>query len=473
MFIRKFIGNATIITSFNEEYDIVHQFRNMDGGALTRNNPVEFNNVSIKNKATGQGTYIAQASDEASPCQVNGDFIGGNHGQADAVFVYSPNHGKTLADVGAIYKDQNGTKFTLVRVNNDDYLLFISENIGESTTKYKFVRSIFGDLDYLSNGSNTDGVKVVEQTERAYLSSAIRHKQRKLVGYVNGVPRTVESTLECDYAEIIEEYDIINPATVAPAITLERPNGGYTKNFSLADFGEPMVNHKMTYRFTPDGAVFCDFEVTALGDTIIDRFFGIMHQGFINLYGGINNRYIPKLKPITTPEGSFDFSLPYPLSGAPFPNSICPEKEYNENPDYPTERFVDYSTDTDGNLKLAFAMGYLPVFDGAPEIRKNVNSPIFIYKTRKGYPHFKDGGFTHARGVAYKRYFFANKNSSVYAIPYDGKKYIYFDFFESNTLTYPVSGNVTPFEIKDAEYKIENGNLTVSANKGYAVFIEE
>ena len=32
---------------------------------------------------------------------------------------------------------------------------------------------------------------------------------------------------------------------------------------------------------------------------------------------------------------------------------------------------------------------------------------------------------------------------------------------------------ITPFEIKDAEYKIENGVLTVSAKKGFAVFIEE
>ncbi|MBQ4098391.1 MAG: hypothetical protein IJC72_03685 [Clostridia bacterium] len=473
MFIRKFIGIATIITSLNEEYDIVHQFRHMDGGAVTANNPVEFHTVSIKNKVTGQGTYIAQASDEASPCQVNSDFIGGNHGQADAILVYSPAHGKTVSDVGAIYKDQNGVKFTLVRVQNEDYLLFISENVGESVTKYKFVRTITGNLDYIANGADTNGIKIVEQTERTYLSSAIRHKQRKLVGYIDGKPRTVESTLECDYAEIIEEYDIINPATVAPALTNERPNGGYTKTINLSDFGEPMVNHKMTYRFTPDGAVLCDFEVTALGDTVLERFFAVMHQGFHNLYGGVNHRYIPKLKTFTTDEGTFDFSVPYPLSGAPFPNCFYPSKEHNENPDYPTERFVDYSKDADGNLKLAFAMGYLPVFDGVPEVRKKVNCPIFIIRTRKGYPHFMDGEFAHARGVAYKRYFFADKDSSVYAIPYGEKKYIYFDFFESNTLSYPVSGKVTPFEIKDAEYKIENGNLTVSSNKGFAVFIEE
>ena len=129
MFIRKFIGIATIITSLNEEYDIVHQFRQMDGGAITANNPVEFHTVSIKNKATGQGTYIAKASDEASPCQVNNDFIGGNHGQADAVFVYSPAHGKTISDVGAIYQDQSGVKFTLVRVQNAILILYLSQTL--------------------------------------------------------------------------------------------------------------------------------------------------------------------------------------------------------------------------------------------------------------------------------------------------------------------------------------------------------
>lgn len=473
MQVRKFLGIATFTAKLNDEYDIIHQFRNLDGGAINRNNPVEFHTVSIKDKRTGKGQYLAQASDEASPCIINGDFIGGNHGQPSAIFVYSPEHKKTIADVGSIYVDDDKTKFTLVRVQNDDYLLLISENVGMNENNYEFKSTISGNLKYISDGKNDNGIKILEQTSKTYLSPALKHKSRKLVGYTNGKARTIESQTECDYAEIIEEYDIINPATVAPALTAERPKDGYSKTLFLSDFGKPMANYKMIYRVLPDGAVVCYFELTKLTDVKLTEFFAVMSQGYINLFGGDKLRYIPKLKPIPANNTFCDFSSPYPLIDAPFPDSIRVAKDLWDNPDSPTDRFIDYATDEKGNFKMGFAMGYLPLFDGAPDIRKNNDYSIFIYRTRKGYPVFKCGNFSHARGIAYKKYFFTKPKSSVYSIEHDKKKYIYFDFFENCTLTYPVSGKITPFEIKNAEYVIEDGNLNVSSKKGFAVFIEE
>ena len=81
----------------------------------------------------------------------------------------------------------------------------------------------------------------------------------------------------------------------------------------------------------------------------------------------------------------------------------------------------------------------------------------------------KDG-----KNVAYKKFFDTENRSSVYAVDYQGKKYIYFDIFENNTLSFETLGKASLFE-KDGDltYKIENGIITVSGNKGFAVFIEE
>jgi hypothetical protein len=56
---------------------------------------------------------------------------------------------------------------------------------------------------------------------------------------------------------------------------------------------------------------------------------------------------------------------------------------------------------------------------------------------------------------------------------YENKKYIYFDFFENNTLTYPVSGKVSLYESNGVEYQIKDGVITVNGSKGHATFIEE
>ena len=278
---------------------------------------------------------------------------------------------------------------------------------------------------------------------------------------------------ECDYVELQESYSIINPATVAPALTKLRPEGGYVYEPNLCDYGEKMINLKQIFRVLPGGTIIVDFEVTKLQEVRSGGYMGVMYQELENAYGGGVYRTLPKIKPFVTPEGEFDFSSPLPLRG-PYPANFSPDRTYNENPDFPFDRMIDYYRDADGVDKMGFACGYLPVHDGEPSVRKqHLNKNIFLWYTRKAYPYFTSGCLSHYRGVAYKRFFDTENRASVYTVEYDNKKYIYFDFFESNTLSYPVSGKVTPFEIKDAEYKIENGNLTVSSNKGFAVFIEE
>lgn len=467
-------------SSFNEEYDIVHQFTNIIGAPISRNGQVDFLSSALTPKVGGDSwnapIILSSSSDEAPPCVINGAFIGGGHGQPCCVTIHSPMHNKTLKDLGAVYTDDDGVRFTIVEIENEDYVKVVSENIGESEVKYNFKLEIAGKLKFLSDGCDKSDIIIEEQFPRTYLSNALRHRRRQVVVYKDGKAKTLLNSCECDYGEIQESYDIINPATIAPALTSERPDGGYKHLPMLSDFGKPMVSLDHKFIITPDGTIIVDFVIKKLMDVRLDNYMGVMYQEKRNVYGGGIHRVLCKVKPITTEEGTFDFSKPYPLRGAAFPNHIVPGREYWANPDSPFDRIVDYFRDIDGKDKLGFSCGYLPVYDGHPNIRKNiVDSLMLLYKTRKAYPYFISGDKVKtAHGVCYKKFFTPEQRSSVYSIPFEDKKYIYFDIFENTSLSFKTSGEISLFE-KDGDltYKIENGIITVSGNKGFAVFIEE
>ena len=465
--------------NFNDKFDIVHQFTNMDGAPLSRNDHIDYLSSALIEKDNRDSwnapIILSTSSDEDPPVVMNGHFIGGGHGDPCCVSVYAPAHGKTLKDVGAVYKDDEGTLFTLIRVYNEDYVNFVSENIGESTLNYKFKMNISGKLTYVSNGDNTSPVIPEQQISPDFLYSANRMLRKKIVGYKDGKAKTVITSMECDYAEMIEEYDIINPATVAPLLTAERPEGGYRHTPDMSLIGEPMLNIKYIFRINPDGTILVDFDVTKLMDVRFDRFMGVMYQEKKDVFGGGIHRFLSKLKSFTTNEGTFDYSSPLPLRGGAYPESYSPSKEDFINPDDPFDRIVDYFRDKDGVDKLGFACGYLPVYDGEKEKRKDlVQHAIHIYKTRKAYPNFATAiKVNHFHGCAYKKFFDTENRASVYTMEYEGKKYIYFDFFENNTITYPVSGKVSLYELDGVDYQIKDGVITASSSKGHATFIEE
>lgn len=469
---------ALFRTHFNDKYDIVHQFTNMIGESIERNGQIDFLSSGLIEKDNYNHwncpIKLSSSSDEAAPIIVNGSWIGGGHGQPCGVTVYAPLHGKTNKDVGAVYVDEAGIKFTILRIFNEDYITFVSENIGESVTAYKFKTKADGKLTFLSDGEDKSDVNIIE-SHLTLLPQAVKHRQRKLVAYKDGKAKTIFSSIECDYAEIWESYDIINPATIAPALTASRPQGGYTYTPNLSDYGEFMISLDQKFIINPDGTILVDFALEKLMDVRFDTCLGVMYQEKADVFGGGKYRFLSKTKPFTTPEGTFDFSSPYPLRGEAYPNAYSPNKNDFVDPDNPFDRIVDYFRDVNGKDRLGFTCGYLPVFDGVPEKRKDmIDGGIFIYKTRKAYPYFMSNGkCPKFRGVGFKKFFDTEQRSSVYAVDYDKKKYIYFDIFENNTLEFNTNGNVTLLEASGIDYKIERGKIIVSGNKGFATFVEE
>lgn len=479
MIVRKFADSINFFAEHNEFYKVVHTLTHSDGCSLSRNEPFEWLNTSLSAKNPNDlehpSFYISHSTDESPASVINGGIIGGNHGHPCTINVISYEHGKTLADVGSTYVDDEGTVFTILRVVNEDTLNLVSENIGESENNYNFKLSVVGNLKYRSDGENVSDINVCEQQSKVFLLRATLFTKRNIVAIKDGKRKITLGTEDCDDGELIENYLIINPATVAPALTAERPKGGYKHTPDLARCGKPMLSVEQTSHFYADGSITIEFNVKKLADVNFSRYLGVMYQEKLDVFGGGIHRCLPKLKPFTTPEGTFDFSSPYPLRGEAFPESYSPKLTECKDPNSPFDRIVDYFRDKDGKDRLGFACGFLPVYDGRPEIRKNLlNSVIHIYKTRKAYPNFATGDLDSFKGVAYRKYFDPEQRASVYSIPFENKKYIYFDIFENASLSFKTSGEISLFE-KDGDltYKIENGIITVSGNKGFAVFIEE
>lgn len=158
---------------------------------------------------------------------VNKTHIGANHGFFGAVGLYIPGHDKTLADVGSLWKDEEGTLWTLITAK-EDVVTLISENIGASEAKYAFKLKVAGVLTYVDGGEHTSDLGPGEESFRTEMRPVNRHTKRRVVAYKDGKAKIVYGEEQCDYAEIQEEYDVVNPVSMARALHENRPEGGYT-----------------------------------------------------------------------------------------------------------------------------------------------------------------------------------------------------------------------------------------------------
>lgn len=476
-------GDVIFRTAFSAEYDLVQVMCGLSS-IPEKNCPVDFRLAALQNKGCGDIWHMDQvlafSTDECSPMVINGEDIGGNHGNPCAIRLIAPGHGKTARDVGTLWQDEDGLRFTLLRVENEDQLLILSENISPSNLYYRFEDHITSALTCLDTGE-----RLVPKAQHGgvQLTPAIRHLQRDLFCYKGGqwLPGDADG---CDCAEIREVYEIINPATVARAIRENRPEGGYTQQPSLA-VGEAMFLHRMTYRIENDGTILCSFNHECLQDVPMPYYLGIMHQLKCDVYGGGIWRYMPKVRPFVAKGIKVDFTRLHPTTAATMPDYVPLTPDLWTNPASPPERQIDFLRRRDGTLAVGFASGFLPVDDGAPAIRAaNITDAGTLVKSCKTYPTFAGGlrsvrrpgdhhpTFPRLKGTAYKKYFLPREDgTSLYTVPYQGKTYVYMDFFadEPQVVTFPnATGDAAVLE-STVECRTTGNGLTASGASGYAV----
>ena len=479
-------ADLAVRTTFSERYDLLQIMRGLES-VPGQNSPVDFRLAALCDKEQTDiwhaDRVLAFSTDECPPLVINGEDIGGNHGQPCQIRVTAPAHNLSAKDTGSYWKDESGLGFTLIKTESRDTLLFLSDNIGSSETDYRFADRITGCLTPV----DADSAVIVPQRQECgiQLTPAIRHTECKALYFKDGESaEIINEVKDCERVEIREAYEIINPATVAEAVRSARSRGEILPPLNI---GKTLARMSLVYRFEDDGTVIIETDTEALGDAKIDCCLGIMHQLKCDAFGGGVSRYIPGLKPVTQCGKTYDFSHPYKTRRDTMPERLLLTSDTWLDPDAPPDRQIDFLSDVNGRRVVGFASGFFPVLDGEPMYRsRHITEAGTLVKSCKSYPTFMGGelntqrarerrgdalGFTHIRGVAYRKYFTPTYDDAViYTIPYNEEEYVYMDYFadEPRRLGLKLKcGQTAQTLFSNLPCMIEDGHVFAEGCRGY------
>jgi hypothetical protein len=209
-------GNYVFVRSaFSSRYDLVVRV------GKGSNRQINFSNTRLVPVSAGMdegelngGTLIHGNGDDATPWNINGTYIGGNHGCSDTRELTCPNHGMTVADLGSEWGDEAGTKFYLLKIADENHLWFLSQDFGKGDI-WRFSTKYVGSNLRRTTGRGSLNFGKVRMVQ---LRPACRiHRQDYLADgktpLVNGMP------VSCTFLDIVEEYDIRKMGPIIPAGT--------------------------------------------------------------------------------------------------------------------------------------------------------------------------------------------------------------------------------------------------------------
>ncbi len=484
--------NLLVRTAFDDDYELVQRFFNLTKKSHDANEPFDFGSSGLIPKGSSiDSEYLVMLSggvDEAAPFKFNSSYIGANHGYSKGVLVQSTAHGKTYADIGSLWKDSDEIKWNLLKIVDENSLLFLSENTASSTTKYKVKDSIAGEeLVFVEAGEHTETITIESQTPNQQIYSANKNIFKKVYAIKDGIKTEVSDgqKVECDYIDVEEKYYIMNPVLIGEALRENRPQGGYTEPQDMA-VGQPLVECNLIYRIMPDSTVLTIFDHKILESVNFDYYGAMQYRVRSDAFGGGIYRYIPKSKEFAHGDMTFDYREPVNMTKVTYPSSgysFLMTSDYWENQNSMPDRQTDYYYDSSDNIKASFVSGYLPIDDGAPEVRKTKSSvATYVYKSKKTYPYFVDSlAFEETgtqnqtiKGVAYKKFNGEDdKNITHYTIPYGDETYVYIDCHEvakeeidlTNILKTGAIAEVLE-KTNNVSYSENSGKLTVEMKDG-------
>lgn len=348
------------------------------GGAVSNPNVNLVSALLIsKGGSLDSGTVVKNSGDDICPVNLNGSYIGGNHGWNQPYVLTLNAHGKTFADIGSKWKNSANVIFTILRIVDANTIWICSDNQNTNGYGYTFITPS-GTLNYVSNGVNTGDITGYTTVSIGNLyNTVVSNKRKVLVDGKTEYPST-SGIIKCTSVDIVEDYDILDLPSVINSLTANRPTGGYTSNVDLNTVGGiRFFNHTITYRLLSNGVTL------TLQNFFTYRKYNLNFHGFIQAGAISGSLYIPKVLPISDGVKTWDFRKvenwnPYPAQGLFF------TPQYWENPQSPPDRLLNF------NSNINFHMGYL--FDrGVGKLRREnptdwLSQAIFLNTTGKLYP---------------------------------------------------------------------------------------
>lgn len=386
-----------------------------------------------------EGVLIHKTSDDSTPWHINGTYIGGNHGCADAIQIHCPDHGLGLSDTGGEWMDDAGVRFHVLSVPNCDTVQVLSENHGKGAV-WKFCPEISGTRLRRLSGFGPAAL-AIETQKRIQIVPSVRVLRQEF--WAGGVmPLRDGEPLECSFLDLLEEQELVNPGDVLQSL-LRRP--GAKPDF-LATGLAAVLRNRIVYRFRPDGSTMVETNSEALQD------FEMGHMGFVQAAPLVLGEFdtheylVPGTVPFEAGGTGFDFgsmqdfapALPACIAfSAGGGNLLDAEK--------PPHRFLQFLGKKEGGSvrrEIGFALGYSPVAGiTALGLRAGcVGTAGVISQKKKTYPRAVDqklckkvsaGEAFHC--LAYRQYFnpaTASQNASCHWHRHGDGMLVFADFLE-------------------------------------------
>jgi hypothetical protein len=342
---------------------------------------------SPTNYTLWDGMTIHGNGDDVPAWNINGGYIGANHG-VEGVELTCTGHGLTTADLGREWSDEKGRKLYLVKIVSPDTLWFLGENTAAAPL-WKFSFTVSGN----TLTGKSDGHKLIfTKNNGIQLRPACRiRKQAYLVDGKTALADGAVTT--CNYFEIAEEYDIINPGAML-ADVIAHP--GVERNF-IADHLDGVLRLEIVYRFYPNGSNVIETKAKALQSFNMGLALFVCTAP-LTTHGNSYSReyYVPKTRPFVLEGKNFDFQKIQDYNEKP-PAAInfSADGTYVEDSKNLPERFIQflYRKENDRNVReVGFALGY-SLIQGItrPQVRAgNVKNAAMLYTSLKSYPYAMD-----------------------------------------------------------------------------------
>lgn len=369
-------NNIYIGSSYSNDRNIVKRITVKRDSTFSNNPNVNLhteylvaNGADLKNPLL----VLKTSTDDICPANLNGGYIGGNHAWMQARILRLNNHGKTLADVGSIYKKASGIEFVILRIVDENSFWIVSRNQATDGFSYSF-SGVSGDLEYVSNGVNTATITGYSSSS---LSSAFTTSSVSEVSILiddNVIAK--DGNYKGNNVKIIESYYVYDLPSIIENIINNRPVGGYAENPMLNSFNAlKLFKHSIVYEVQENGCMIITTNFRTYNKKINYNFHGFTQA--IELNSG--NIYVPKTLPYTIGSKIYNFNLIEDWNTDPT-EAIHLISTYWENPTSPPDRIVNMNTN------VSLHIGYLTDRGVGFNRKDKVNDAIFLNSTRKLYP---------------------------------------------------------------------------------------
>jgi len=417
-------------THFNAIYDIV--FKITSGGYNGLYNLSEAKLVLKAQDDSVIGISLnGVGTDDSAPSFFNNTIVGGNHG-GPAYLITATAHGKTLADVGAVYTDVNSKQFVILKIDSANTFSVGVKNTSLTET-WTFPAPVTP-LIYTSNGNSTSIVNF-SSSVGFQLYPSIKNKAQKIM-----LDNTLIEDLGVHYGDkinVVETYDIIDYPDMLTKLTANRPGGGYLTQPTFTN-GDAIISVTNIFNIQPKGTVSIVNSWSIEKTIYLDRFFGITQNGYVTpSWATTCRRYFPKTLPITNNGNTFDFRMKPEFKTPVITGYIGITSAFWEG-GKPVNRVVDMLESS--GLNVNFNLGYLPLGGNRADL---VNNAWEMTSTKKLYPRFVDGKIgvsnvvtagTVVQGVAFRGWSQpAGIRTNELLVENGGKNYLFLDFHSVGT----------------------------------------